>query len=204
MPMPSECKMSDLSDLVPLWDRLTVQLLVGLPGLSKEAGRCLRNFVRLIEKALIEHHEAREIMLKMIGHPERYFMLFEFINHIETCINAVRRLYKLLDRINAEKESPYIPRELRRLVESHEIAIKNVRNTSEHMDNIIQDKPVMLTVSEDNVGVIVSDYKLKFNELDIVLRKMHEVAEYILSIKKIERQKGSSDTLRAQEKRKGG
>lgn len=198
MPLPSECKMSDLSDLVPISNRLTVQLLLGLPGLSKEEGRCLRNFVRLVEKALIEHHEAREVTLKLIGHPERFFMLFEFVNHIETCINAVHRLYKLLDRIKAEKESPSIPTVLRRLVESHEIAIKNVRNISEHMNKIIQDRPVMLIFSEDNEGVIVGDYKLKFNELDIVLRRMYEVAEYILSIKKIGPQKGSSDTLRAQ------
>jgi len=186
MPMPSECKMSDLSDLVLLTDRLIVLLLIGLPGLSREAGRCLRNFVRLVEKALFEHHEAREVLLKIIGKPERFYMLYAFINHIETCINAVRRLYKLLDRINAEPESPYIPRELRRLVKSHERAIIKVRDASEHMNDIIQDKPTMLTVSEDNDGVIVNKYKLKFNDLDIVLRRMHEVAEYILSIKKIE------------------
>lgn len=186
MPLPTECKMSDLSDLAPLRDRLTIKLLVGLPGLSQEAGLCLRNFVRLVEKALIEHREAREVMLKVIGKPQNFLMLFDFVNHIETCINAVRRLYKLLDRIKAEPPSPYIPRELRRLVESHEGAIIKVRDASEHMNAIIQDKPVMLTVSEDNDFVIVTKYKLKFNELDIVLRRMHEVAEYILSIKKIE------------------
>ncbi len=186
MSKTEDCKMSDLSHLDPLFGRLILELLIGLPNLSKEAGRCLRNFVRLTEKALSEHHEAREILLQINEHPDRSFMIFGFTNHIETCINAVRRLYKLLEIINAEKKSPYIPRELRRLVESHRKAIINVRNESEHMDAIIQDKPLMVTLSKDKTGVIVGDYKLKFNELDIVLRKMHEVAEYFLSTEKIE------------------
>lgn len=108
--------MPDLSDLDSLMNRLIVQALIGEPGLSQKTRLYRRNFIRLVDRALREYREARELILAEIAEmnrsPEemsrdgRRIYLFTFPDHIETCINAVRRLYKLLGRIKAEKGSP--------------------------------------------------------------------------------------------------
>lgn len=201
MVIPSKCKMPDLSGLgVPLIGRLLVQLLVGERGLSRKAGLYRRNYIRLVDKALIEYQEAREAILaeiaeanrssEQMGKHGRHIYVITFTNHIETCINAVSRLYKLLERIKSEKESPAFPRELRRLVETKSESVSNVRNAVEHTDEQIHKdeispgKPIMLSVSKNADGVIVSNFEIKFKELAMVIEKMHEIELYILTVKK--------------------
>jgi len=201
MAILSECKMPDLSVLDPsLIGRLFIQLLLGERSLSQKARLYRRNFVRLVDKALNEYHEAREVILtqiaeanrppeEMIKHGRSIYML-AFTNHIETCINAVSRLFKLLERIKSEKDSLPVPRELRRLVETKSKSIDYVRNVVEHIDEHIQKdeiapgKPIMLALSKNDDGVVVSNYEIKFKDLAMVLGKMHEIALYILTVKK--------------------
>ena len=202
MGIPKECKMPDLSGLDTLINRLLVQVMIGDPGVSKKAALYRRNFVRLVDKALNEYHEAREAILAQIAEAKRpakemekhgrQIFIFEFTDHIETCINAVARLFKLLERIKSEKQSPAWPRELRRLLETKSESIENARNAVEHIDERIQrgeiapGKPVMMSVSEKDDAVVVSSHEIRFEELAMVLEKMHEVAQYILTIKKME------------------
>jgi hypothetical protein len=201
MALPSECKMPDLSGLdSPLVPRLLLRLLFGKHGLSPKTSGYLINFIRLVDEALMEYHEARDAILTQIAErnrsPEemsrdgRIIYLHIFTDHIETCINAVRRLYKLLERIKAEKESPELPRELRKQVEKKEGTIIGIRGAIEHMDKLILKgetgvgKPIMAAGSETWDAVVVSNYELKFEELAMVLRAMHEIALYLLTIKK--------------------
>jgi len=201
MSLPSECKMSDLAGLdSPLVGRLIIQLLVGERGLSLKTSLYRRNFIRLVDKALREYHEAREAILaeiaeanrppKEMSRDGRSIYILAFTDHIETCINAVRRLYKLLERIKAEKQSPELPRELRRQVETREGTVVEIRGAIEHMDELILKgeagvgKPIMAAGSENWDAVVISDYELKFEELAMVLRAMHEIALYLLTIKK--------------------
>lgn len=198
--IPSECKMPDLSDLyTPLKGLLIVQLLVGEKGLSWKASLYRRNFIRLLDKALQEYQKARDTILAEIAETKRpveekreqgrILYIFALTDHIETCINAVSRLFKLLDRIKSEKESPVVPRELRRLVETRSKSIDSIRNAIEHMDERIQKdeiapgQPIMLVLSEDHDGVAVSNKEIKFEALAMVLRTMHEIALYILKAK---------------------
>lgn len=206
MAIPSECKMPDLSGIgSPLLGRLIVQLLVGERGLSPKAGRYRRNFIRLLDKALREYYEARAAILADVTEAKRsaeemtkygrQLHFIAFTDHIETCINAVSRLFKLLERIKSEIESPSFPRELRKLVETHSESVKTIRDTVEHMDERIREdeiapgKPIMLTVSQEGDGLLVSDCEMKFKDLAMVLEKMHEIALYILTIKKWEPKK---------------
>jgi hypothetical protein len=191
MGIPKECKMPDLSGLDALTNRLLVQVIIGDPGISKKVALYRRNFVRLVDKALKEYHEAREAVLADIA--EAWGMYFiAFTDHIETCINATARLYKLLERIKSEKEAPAFPRELRELVETKNESIRYIRDSVEHMDKDIQKgevepgKPIMLTVSENDESIIIANHEIKFEELAMVLEKMHGIAQYILEIKKIE------------------
>jgi len=101
MAIPSKCKMPDLSGLDRLMNRLMVQVLVGDRGLSRKAALYRRNFVRLLDKALREYNEAREIILAEIAEANRSpkemakdgrsIYIITFPDHMETCINAVRR-----------------------------------------------------------------------------------------------------------------
>jgi hypothetical protein len=200
MALPSECKMPHLSGLDSLMNRLIIQALIGEPGLSQKTRLYRRNFVRLVDKALREYHEARKLILAQIAEMNRpskemirdgrSIYLFRFPDHIETCINAVRRLYKLLERIKAEQESPELPRELRRLVETMEATIVDTRDAIEHIDKMIQkdeiapNRPIMAAGSENWDAVVVANEEIKFEDLAMVLRKMHEIALYLLTIKK--------------------
>jgi hypothetical protein len=203
MGTPKECKMPDLSGLdFPLIGPLLIQLLMGEPGLSQNARLYRRNFVRLVDKALREYHEAREAIIAQIAEAKRpakemakhgrQIFTFQFTDHIETCINAISRLFKLLERIKAEKEAPAFPRELRRLIETKSESIADVRDAVEHIDERIQNgmiapgKPIMLAVTENDDGVMIANYEIKFEELAMVLKKMHEIALYILTAKKME------------------
>ncbi len=199
MPFPPECKMPDLSHLEKLSNRLVVQLLIGEPGITKKVSLYRRNFIRLIEKALLEYEQARQVILDQIAEANRpakemektgrYIDLFGFTNHIEDCINAIRRIYKLLERIKAEKVSPSIPREIRRLVESKNDNIAELRNQVEHIDDIIlndelaPNKPMMLAITKNGDGVMISYYEIKFTDLAIILKNMREIGEYILELK---------------------
>jgi hypothetical protein len=200
MSLPSECKMPDLSGLDSLMGRLFIQAFIGEPGLSQKTRLYRSNFIRLADKALREYHESRELILAQIAEMNRStesisrdgrnIYLFTFTDHIETCINAVRRLYKLLGRIKAEKQSPGLPRELRRLVETMEVIIVDIRDAIEHIDEMIQkdevapNRPIMAAGSENWDAVVVANEEIKFEDLAMVLRKMHEIALYLLTIKK--------------------
>ena len=204
MAIPKECKMPDLSELatIRLTARLIGHLLIGERRLNRQAGLYLRNFIRLLDKAIREYSEAREVILCEIEESNRpteemvrdgqYIFPFIFTDHIETCINAIARVFRLLERIKSEKDFPAFPRELRKLVETKSTSIKKVRDTVEHMDEKIQTGeispgiPAMLILSNDTNAVVVSKYRIGFSDLAMILRKMHEIALYILTDRKIE------------------
>jgi hypothetical protein len=201
MALPSECRMPDLSGLDSLLTgRLLIQLLAGERGLSSKASLYRRNFVRLVEKALREYQEARQAILAQIAEMKRAskkmsgdgrsLYILAFTDHIETCINAVQRLYKLLERTKKEGQSPEVPRALLKQVETKQGTMAKIRNAVEHMDELIlkgevgEGKPVMAAGNDSWDAVVVSKYELKFEELAMVLRVMNEIALYLLTIKK--------------------
>jgi hypothetical protein len=202
MSIPTECKMPDLTGLdSPLFNRLFVKLLIGERNISRKASLYRRNFIRLIDKALREYDEARNIVLAEIAEANRpaeemaktgrHIYIYSFTDHIETCINAVSRLFRLLDRISSEKDSPVFPRSLRKLLQAKNQSIKDIRNSVEHIDEYIQKdeiapgNPIMLTLNEETDGVVVSKFEIKFEELAIVLKNINEIAAYLLELKTV-------------------
>lgn len=182
--------MPDLSgEVSPLFPFLAVQLLAGEKGLGRKASLYRREFVRLVDKAVREYREAREILLDEVAAKGRNLRFYAFTDHIGSCMNAVSRLSKLLNRIKSEKERPDFPTELRRLVERYSDTVTHVRNTVEHMDERIQKgeiapgKPIMLTCNQEGDKILVSNCEMKFKDLAMLLEKMHELAQHILTIK---------------------
>jgi hypothetical protein len=192
--------MPDLSTLEPLWTRLIPLLLIGAPGLSQNTRLYLREYVRLVEKALREYCEARNVILEVVAEvsdkgkkPKQNAQLtfvFLFADHMETCIDAIRRIYRLIDGILKIKEdSALVPKELRKLVLTNYKSIKGIRNTVQHLDRDIRDgilpgKPIMLAVNDDADGIIISSREMKFNQIAMVLERMHEIALHILIVDK--------------------
>ena len=94
MPYSPECKMPDLTQLEMLSNRLVVQLLIGEPGITKKYSRYRKSYIRLIEKALLEYEQARQVILDQIKEANRpakemektgrYVNFFGFTNHITT------------------------------------------------------------------------------------------------------------------------
>jgi len=66
----------------------------------------------------------------------------------------------------------------------------DIRDAIEHIDDRIRadelgpGKPVMAAGSENWDAVVVANEEIKFEDLAMVLRKMHEIALYLLTIKK--------------------
>jgi hypothetical protein len=189
MTIPTQCKMPDLSDLdTPLWNRLIVRVAVGERNISLKASLYRRNFIRLIDKALREYGDARKVILAQIEEPSRLGYVFKFTDHIENCINAVSRLFRLLDRICSEKDSPVFPRSLKKLVQTKNTLITKTRNSVEHIDERIQGdgypgKPIMLILNEETDGIVVDEFEIKFQELSMILRNMNQIASYLLHLK---------------------
>ena len=191
MSIPSECKMPDLSGLSPLIHKLVVQLMVGEAGLSYKAKMYRRDFVRLVDKAIREYRAARDAILAEIEGQDKTYGT-AFTDHIETCINAVRRLYNLLDMFNSDGElleglRTGLLKDTKAMLKK----IKRLRDATEHMDVFIKrgkklpGKPVMLTISEDDDGTVqVSEHRMRLKELAMVLRNMHEIALHLLKYKK--------------------
>ena len=106
-----------------------------------------------------------------------------FDSCMENCINAMRRLYHILDAVKAEGKHGgklSLDRGLRNLLESQSREIIDVRNGIEHIDKKIQKveptDTIMLSLSENNEGVELAGYSVRFIDLALVLRHFHTLA----------------------------
>jgi hypothetical protein len=196
--IPDKCGMPDLYDLdVPLKHFLIIRLLaLGDEGLSHKAGLYRRNFVRLVDKAVYEYQAARAALVAQVEERHRtveemteegrIIYIFGFIDHLETCISATRRLLHLLDRIKSEQGALSVPRLTRRSIEAYSKSVKDIRNTIEHMAEKIQSdelkdgEPIMLRAGDKGDRAEIAGNYIKFSDLAYTLCKLHEVALHLI------------------------
>ena len=162
--------------------------------LSPRAAALRRNVVRLADKAVWEYSAARAAVLAQIAegnrtHEEmkqgRIIYTFGFTDHMENCLNAVRRVLSLLEHLRSEPTAPLQYRDTRRLIEAHARLIIGIRDTLEHLgerfqDEIRQGDPVILKFGDDEKSVQLGNCRLTFDSLVIVLRATHQVADLLL------------------------
>jgi len=175
----------DLSNLnVPLKKYLIVQVLVGLMGTDKK-GLYAREYIRLVDKAVYEYELAR-LAVEEQRRDRAQLHFLRFIDHFETCINAMARLLKLLDRLKAALVGNNTTRRLRKQIDARRKAVRDVRGEIEHMDKIIAKgniqpgKPVMLRISEDGKEAIVGNYHIGFADVSRCLRSLHQFGVVVL------------------------
>ena len=197
--LPTECKMPDLSDLdFPLKKYLILHALVGDKGLTQKESLYRRNFVRLVDKAIKEYQEARSTILFQIEEmnrpPEemskegRIIHILGFTDHFESCVNAINRLLKQLERIKRKNGSWVIPRLTRRVIEAHTKYIPDIRNVAEHMEEAIQKdelengQPVMLMIGGNGDRAVLAKYEIMFTDIASAIRKLHELALHMFDV----------------------
>jgi hypothetical protein len=176
----------DLSKLnVPLMNCLLAQLLVGIVKNDRK-GLYMREYVRLVDKAVFEYELSRQALeAQKEDTGQLHFLLF--IDHFETCINAMRRLLKLLDGIKGlVSTDSETSRYLRKLIRFYGKSAIDIRNQIEHMaEDIgvgrIQDgKPVMLLISDDGKAAFVGNSQIQFDSVAACLRYLHHFAVILL------------------------
>jgi len=185
------CRMPDISDLDPMIPNLMTSLMTSSgKSLTENEQKFVRVFVRLVEKAKSEYMQAREYVLADIKEEQRTpeemsrdgrpLYLIDITNHMENCLNAVHRLYKLLDAAKSKRKGLQIDRLLRRKLNAYYGSVKKIRGIVEHIENKIQagwvSGPVMLVLSDDGVKVTIADYSLRLCDLAKIIREFQKLA----------------------------
>lgn len=192
--LPKSCKMPDLSKLDSLIPGLFTAVM-GFRGekLTDNERVYVRIFARTTQKAINDYETARDfldaqvklIQLSMRGKDTGrvWCLMFGFDCHIENCINATRRLYHIFDAVKAEKKHGgklSLDRQMRRILESQSKEIIDVRDGVEHIDDIIQKSEttgsIVLSISDDEKGIELAGYSVRFVDLALILTRFHELA----------------------------
>jgi hypothetical protein len=199
--IPSACHMPDLTAACPpLTPSLVmVATFIGDGPLSRTAGLHRRTFARLVDKAVAEYTRAREALIAQIEEgmrtademalTGRLIYIFAFVDHLENCLNASRRLLLSLDHLKKDRTVPHLERANRREVEVGGRGIVDVRNTLEHMAERIdrgdvQDgQPVVLCLTDDGRAVTVGDASLRLDTLASVLQHFYSIGKNLVEAK---------------------
>ena len=197
--IPSECGMEDLSDL----ERLLPAMILSLVFLhaDKDVDRRIRLYrrvyVRLVDKAINEYSEARQLILAQIVEGRRsvedmtqdgrQIYMFGFVNHMENCILTVRRLLRFIDVLKGNRKGLPIPREIRRQIESLTRDLVGIRDVVEHMEERIQKdlvkngEPVVLALADTQDGVSIGSQSLRFSALSTLIRQLHSLGQTMIT-----------------------
>jgi hypothetical protein len=124
--------MPDLSKLERLQGALTLRVVFTQADakIGRKAALFRRVFIRLMDKSVAEYLESRTVLNSQVQESKRppkemqetgrIIYMFSFSDHMENSITSVRRLLRLLERINCDKDAPTIPRDKKRLLFSQD------------------------------------------------------------------------------------
>jgi hypothetical protein len=183
-----ECKMPDISDLKPsITGAFLLTSLVGLDAnKTKDEISCLSVIARLIDKARYEYLIAREATIdeekegkltydKIIKRDEgQYLFTFTIINHLENCLNALSRIYKL-HKLLTPKNQFLTPQK------------QNVNKTRNHIEHI-EDRIARsitgsrsLNISGDALTVEIAGENLNLNDVANEIRLLYSEIRNIIN-----------------------
>jgi hypothetical protein len=195
--IPTSCEMPDLSGSCP---PITPSFLLqaaffGNNGLSDRAALSRRTIVRLTDKTVSEYGQARNAVLSQLQErnrpPEemmrtgRVIYMFAFVDHMENCINACRRLLALFKHL---ANDPTISNRVAvQAALTHALSrdVSNFRNTIEHMEERIstgqiEDRPVVLALSDDSAAIEVGKNSIALASLATLIKCLHEAAQSLV------------------------
>jgi hypothetical protein len=180
--LPKTCEMPDLSGLESIIPGLMTSLL-GFRGhrLTEKEKKYYRVFLRLVNKAHKNYQEAREAIITYLHNREYVLIIpFDFVDYIENCLNAVRRLYGVLENVKREKRGGLTTdRTQFKIINQYFEETKKIRDVIEHLDEFIQkdilEGPIILTISEDDKHVGIGEHSIGFDELAKVILMFYEI-----------------------------
>jgi len=184
--LPTTCEMPDLSGL----ENLLIGFIASLFGdgevdqrITDKEQRYYRMLIRLVHKAHTNYQWARRSVLASLGNKRRIrLIVIDFVDCMENCLNAVSRLYGVVDRARGVKGGGLTTdRAQFKAISRYLEHSKKLRNAIEHLDERIQKGEwtgaVSLTISNDNKNVGIGGYWVSFDELAQVIRKFHEIGK---------------------------
>jgi hypothetical protein len=149
-------------------------------------GRLLSGFCHAVDKAVREYTAAEALTARYVDGGE--FQLFsEALGRFESCIGAVKRALRLLDRMERSIERRGAPRDLRRLLRSRDAVVTPLRDAIEHIDADIagtrlrHGEPHILDFTRDGHGLEIGRHKLRLDQLRGTIINLVEAGKLILS-----------------------
>jgi hypothetical protein len=192
---PRRCEMPDLSNLS---GKLTIdyflnyafgntELQMSGPGQAQ-----FLNFIRLVDKTLLEYEPARFDLQNYVNSDNRTSLFMRCVDHMENCVDSLHRSFLHLDGLRTS-----IYRERQRTNEplpdihrdelpksSNRKRIDNIRDAIQHMDDRISKgragadiAPIGLNVKSDSVEL--DHEEIYYAELALWIQQIYRVAEQL-------------------------
>lgn len=197
--IPKSCEMGDIADLSRHQAQLVTALFAGYDsGVTREFRLYRRVLVRLVDKSLLEYTWARELILAQIAEGERptdemtdtarTIHLFSFTDHMENCLNALCRTFKVIEALKAVKDTPTVERPVRKLIRKSGETVSGLRNVIEHIDSAIaldeigEDNPVMLCISADGKNIEIGSLSISLLEVERLIRRIHSLVGEMIRV----------------------
>jgi hypothetical protein len=192
---PRRCEMPDLSNLS---GKLTIDYFLnyafGNTGLQMSGpGQAqFLNFIRLVDKTLLEYEPARFDLQNYVNSDNRTSLFMRCVDHMENCVDSLHRSFLHLDGLRTS-----IYRERQRTNEplpdihrdelpksSNRRRIDNIRDAIQHMDDRISKgragadiAPIGLNVKSDSVEL--DHEEIYYAELALWIQQIYRVAEQL-------------------------
>jgi|GEM_PF-1465728 len=196
----TDCKMPNLAKLNKE-KILSIYLSSSLVGIGRGADdrrldRFKVTYSRLIDKAIYEYCLVQEDVINEIEEPKRSikelqkgrnFYAHLIMNNLENCINSIRRLFNILDKLNGAKYYS-LDKLVKRSINFDSKKIIGMRNMIEHLDKdifgnkIIHGDPIAPIVSNDASSIQISDVKIKTAELAYILERLHDIGKQVSTL----------------------
>jgi len=181
---PKSCEMPDLSklnDMVMLALMLNRALRGGGPK-DHISYALVANFIRFADQTLQEYKAARNALLEYINRPNNnvFGPLFRAIGHCEICLISLNRSINFAKRIQQNRNTLQIPRNLSVLSGAVTERIRNFRNAIEHLDKDIlngkiqKGEPVSLLVNSDSIELLGEE--IYFKEIAVWIQELNSLA----------------------------
>lgn len=204
--LPTKCEMPEFGPDNVRLRPLLLLVTLAFDGPDAEFNLLCRLFVHWVDRAVREYGEARSALLAQIQEMNRsveemqqtgrIIYMFDFSDHIETCIVMTRRSYRALEKLKA---LPYarIDRTTRRYIEAQFNDIRNSRDYLEHVaeiatgDKFPQHGSLFATLSDDQSGIEAGNHQVTFVQLFNTLYQFHSIALKLIDIYAPETKAGS-------------
>lgn len=181
---PKSCEIPDLSKLN---DQVTLALMLNRVfrgGGPKDhiSYALLANFIRLADQTLQEYKAARNALLEYINRPNNnvFSPLFRATGHCEICLNSLKRSINFAKRIQRDRNTLQIPRNLSVLSGTVTERIRKFRNAIEHLDKDIlkgkiqKGEPISLLVNSDSIELLGEE--IYFTEIAVWIQELNSLA----------------------------